>query len=97
MAEGGLVLALDDGEGGEDVGGGVSVEAVEVEVEGVEAGSKVATLFSSSQGKGGPWWPRSRAKGAMSWDGVGEAEDVVADEIGGGAVAEATEVCVGRE
>jgi len=35
----GLVLALDDGEGGEDVRGVVAVEVVEVEVEGVEAGS----------------------------------------------------------
>ena len=66
MGELGLVVALDDGEGGEDVGGVVSVEAVEVEVEGVEAGAEVAALFLVP-GKGGPWWPRSRAKGAMSW------------------------------
>ena len=45
MAELGFVLALDDGEGGEDVGGGVAGEAVEVEVEGVEAGSEVAAFF----------------------------------------------------
>ena len=67
VAELGLVVAFDDGEGGEDVVGVVPVEAVEVEVEGVEAGSEVAA-GSSSQGKGGPWWPRSRAKGAMSWE-----------------------------
>ena len=42
VAELGLVVALDDGEGGEDVGGVVPVEAVEVEVEGVEAGAEVA-------------------------------------------------------
>ena len=42
VAELGLVLALDDGEGGEDVGVGVSGEAVEVEGVGVEAGAEVA-------------------------------------------------------
>ena len=42
MAESDLVLAFDDGEGGEDVGGVVAVEVVEVEVEGVGVGSEVA-------------------------------------------------------
>ena len=41
----GLVLALDDGEGAEDVGGVVAGDAVEVEVAGVEAGAEVAALF----------------------------------------------------
>ena len=44
-AEGGFVVAADDGEGVEDVGGVIAGEAVEVEVEGVEAGAQVAALF----------------------------------------------------
>ena len=45
VAEGGLVLALDDGEGGEDVGGVVFGGAVAVEVEGVEVGPEMAALL----------------------------------------------------
>ena len=45
VAEGRFVVAADDGEGVEDVGGVVAGEAVEVEVEGVEAGAQVAALF----------------------------------------------------
>ena len=45
MAEGSFVVAADDGEGVEDVGGVFAGEAVEVEVEGIEAGAQVAALF----------------------------------------------------
>ena len=45
VAEGGLVVAADDGEGVEDVGGVCAGQAVEVEVEGVEAGAQVAALL----------------------------------------------------
>jgi len=45
VAEGGFVVAADDGEGVEDVGGVFAGEAVEVEVEGVEAGAQVVALF----------------------------------------------------
>ena len=38
-------MATDDGEGVEDVGGVCAGEAVEVEVEGVEAGALVAAFF----------------------------------------------------
>ena len=38
-------MAADDGEGVEDVGGVCAGEAVEVEVEGVEAGAEVAALL----------------------------------------------------
>ena len=96
VAELGLVLALDDGEGGEDVGGVVPVEAVEVEVEGVEAGSEVAAGFLVP-GEGWAVVAEVAGEGGHVVGGVGEAEDVVADEVGGGAVAEATVVCVGRE
>ena len=41
----GLVLAADDGEGAQDVAGILSRDAVEVEVEGVQAGAQVAALF----------------------------------------------------
>jgi len=43
-AEGGFVVFADDGEGVEDVGGVCAGEAVEVEVEGVEAGAQVVAL-----------------------------------------------------
>ena len=42
VAEGGFVVAADDGEGVEDVVGVCAGEAVGVEVEGVEAGAQVA-------------------------------------------------------
>ena len=50
VAEGGLVVAADDGEGVEDVGGVGAGEAVEVEVEGVEAGAQVAARSESGRG-----------------------------------------------
>ena len=49
VAEGGFVVAADDGEGVEDVVGVVAGEAVEVEVEGVEAGAQVAALLLRSR------------------------------------------------
>jgi hypothetical protein len=50
-SEGGFVFAADDGEGVEDVFGGVPRQAVEVEVERVEAGAEVATfLFVPDEG-----------------------------------------------
>ena len=42
VGEGGFVVATDDGEGVEGEGGVLAGEAVEVEVEGVEAGVQVA-------------------------------------------------------
>ena len=49
--QGGLVVVADDGEGVEDVGGVGACEAVEVEVEGVEAGAQVkALLFFDAEG-----------------------------------------------
>ena len=65
-AELGLVLAADDGEGAEDIVGVIAGKAVEVEVEGVEAGPQVASPLSSFQTKGGPSQPRSRARGTIS-------------------------------
>ena len=50
VAEGGFVAAADDGEGVEDVDGVVAGEAVEVEVEGVEAGAQVVARFVSGAG-----------------------------------------------
>ena len=41
----GLILAADDREGVEDVGGVLAGQAVEVEIEGVEAGAQVAALL----------------------------------------------------
>ena len=48
VAEGGFVVAADDGEGVEDVGGVLAGEDVEVEVEGVEAGAQVAGFLVAS-------------------------------------------------
>ena len=42
VGEGGFVVAAEDGEGVEGVGGVLAGEAVEVEVEGVGAGAQVA-------------------------------------------------------
>ena len=90
----GLILALDDGEGGEDVAGVVAGEAVEVEVEGVEAGSEVAALFGVP-GEGWAVVAEVAGEGRHVVGSVGEAEDVVADEVGGGAVAEAPVIGIG--
>ena len=88
MAELGLVLALDDGEGVQDVGGVFAGEAVEVEVEGVQAGAEVAAVFFVP-GEGWAVVAEVAGEGGHVVRGVGEAQDVVADEVGGGVVAEA--------
>lgn len=45
MAENGFVLATDDGEGFEDVGGVFAGVALEMEGKGVATGAQVAVLF----------------------------------------------------
>lgn len=60
MAVGGFVVAEDDREGVEDVRGVISGEAVEVEVERVEAGTQVAALLVVPDEWGGR---RSRDRG----------------------------------
>jgi len=85
-AEGGFVVLADDGEGVEDVGGVGAGEAVEVEVEGVEAGAQVAALlFVPDEGRAVV--AEITGEGGHVVGGVGEAEDVVEDEVasGGGA------------
>ena len=89
-------MAADDGEGVEDVGGVSAGEAVEVEVEGVEAGAQVAAFFFvPDEGRA------VVAEVAGEWGHVvgrvGEAEDVVAHEVAGGGVAEDTVVVGGRD
>ena len=87
FAEGGLVLALDDGEGAEDVGGVIAVDAGEVEVAGVEAGAEVAALlFMPDEGRAGVAQVAGERRHVVG--GVGEFEDVVADEFAGGGLAE---------
>ena len=51
VGEGGFVVATDDGEGVEDVGGVLAGEEVEVEVEGVGAGAQVAGFLVASDGR----------------------------------------------
>ena len=85
VAEGGFVVAADDGEGVEDVGGGVAGEAVEVEVEGVEAGAQMAALFFVPD-EGRAIVAEVAGEGGDVVGGVGEAEDVVADEGAGGGI-----------
>ena len=94
MAEGGFVVAADDGEGVEDVGGVVAGEAVEVEVEGVEAGAQVAALFIVPD-EGRAVVAEVAGEGGHVVGGVGEAEDVVANEVAGGGVAEGAVVVGG--
>ena len=78
VAEGGFVVAADDGEGVEDVGGVFAGEAVELEVEGVEAGAQVAALFIVPD-EGRAVVAEVAGEGGHVVGGVGEAEDVVAD------------------
>ena len=94
MAEGGFVVAADDGEGVEDVGGVCAGEAVEVEVEGVEAGAQVAALFFVPD-EGRAVVAEVAGEGGDVVGGVGEAEDVVADEGAGGCGAEFVVVVAG--
>ena len=95
-AKGGLVLALDDGEGAEDVGGVVAVDAVEVEVAGVEAGAEVAAVFFiPDEGRAGV--AEVAGERGQVVGGVGELEDVVADEGAGGGLAELAVVGVGGD
>ena len=94
-AEGGFVVAADDGEGVEDVVGVVAGEAVEVEVEGVEAGAQVAALLIVPD-EGRAVVAEVAGEGGHVVGGVGEAEDVGADEVAGGGGAEGA-VVVGGE
>ena len=87
-------MAADDGEGVEDVGGVCAGEAVEVEVEGVEAGAQVAALFFVPD-EGRAVVAEVAGEGDHVVGGVGEAEDVVADEVAGGGVAEGAVVVGG--
>ena len=82
VAEGGFVVAADNGEGVEDVGGVCAGEAVEVEVEGVEAGAQVAALFFVPD-EGRAVVAEVEGEGGHVVGGVGEAQDVVADKGAG--------------
>ena len=87
VAEGGFVVAADDGEGVEDIGGVVAGEAVEVKVEGVEAGAQVAALFFIPD-EGRAVVAEVAGEGGHVVGGVGEAEDVDVNEVAGGGGAE---------
>ena len=93
-AEGGFVVAADDGEGVEDVGGVCAGESVEVEVEGVEAGAQVAAFFFVPD-EGRAVVAEVAGEGGHVVGGVGEAEDVVADEVASGGGAEGAVVVGG--
>ena len=95
-SEGGFIFAADDGEGVEDVFGVVSRQAVEVEVERVEAGAEVAAfLFVPDEGLAVV--AEVAGEGGHVVGGVREAEDVVADEIAGGCRAEGVVVVGGGD
>ena len=89
-------MAADDGEGVEDVGGVLAGEAVEVEVEGIEAGAQVAAFFFVPD-EGRAVVAEVAGEGGHVVGGVGEAEDVVADEVAGGGGAEGAVVASGRD
>ena len=84
------------GEGVEDVGGVCAGEAVEVEVEGVEAGAQVAALFIVPD-EGRAVVAEVAGEGGHVVGGVGEAEDVVADEGAGGGGADRAVVVGGGD
>ena len=96
VAEGGFVVTADDGEGVEDVGGVVFGEAVEVEVEGVEAGAQVAAFFFVPD-EGGAVVAEVAGEGGHVVGGVGEAEDVMADDGAGGGSTEGAVVIGGGD
>ena len=82
-----FVFAADDGEGAQDVGGVIAGEAVEVEVEGVEAGAEVAALlFVPAEGRAVV--AEVAGERGQVVGGVGEAQHVVADQLAGGGAAE---------
>ena len=71
-------------------------EAVEVEVEGVEAGAQVAAFFFVPD-EGRAVVAEVAGEGGHVVGGVGEAEDVVADEVAGGGAAEGAVVVGGSD
>ena len=96
VAEGGSVVAADDGEGVEDVGGIGAGEAVEVKVEGVEAGAQVAALLLVPD-EGRAVVAEVAGEGRHVVGAVGEAQDVVAHERAGRRVVELAVVVGGRD
>ena len=86
---GGGFLTLNDGKGGVDVANVVSVsDAVEVEEQGIEFGAEVETAILVPL-KGWAFIAEIAGKGSHVVGGVGEFEDSVADDFGGGFGAEA--------
>ena len=75
----GLVVVLDDGEYGEDVGVVVSVDGVQVDVEGVEAGSEVAAGFLVP-GEGWAVVAEVAGEGGEVVRGVGGAEAMFGEQ-----------------
>ena len=94
--ESGFVLAADDGEGAQDVVGVFPRDAVEVEVEGVQAGAQVAAFFFiPDEGRADVAEVAGERRHVVG--GVGEAEHVVADEVAGGLFPELAVVVLRRD
>ena len=87
MAEGGFVFTADYGEGFQHVLRVFLGQAVEVEVERVEAGAQVAAFFFVPD-EGRAVVAEVPGEGGHIMGGVSEAEHVVADEVAGGCLAE---------
>ena len=85
---GGGFLTLDNGKSGIDVANVVSVSnAVEVEEQGVEFGAEVETAILVPL-EGRAFVAEIAGKGSHVVGGVGEFEDSIADDFGGGFRAE---------
>ena len=88
-------MAADYGEGVQDVGSVLAGQAVEVEVECVETGSKVAALFGVP-GKRRAVVAQVAGEGRHVVSGVGKAEHMVTDQTACRRLTEATVVVGGR-
>src|SRR3546814_4995904 len=91
-----LVGVADDGEGVEDVGGLVAVQAVQVEVQRVEAGDAVAAVFGVPD-EGFAVVAEVAGEAGQVVGGVAQAQDLLADEVADGGGAERVGVARSEE
>src|SRR3546814_1953010 len=95
-AEGTLVGVADDGEGVEYVGGLVAVQAVQVEVQRVEAGDAVAAVFGVPD-EGFAVVAEVAGEAGQVVGGVAQAQDLLADKVADGGGAERVGVALGGD
>ena len=94
--EGGFVLAADDGKGAQDVAGILPRDAIEVEIEGVQAGAQVAAFFFiPDEGRAAVAEVAGERRHVVG--GIGEAEHVIAHEVASGLFPELAVVVLRRD